>query len=91
MVVQREWQHCWDHCVKQKDDNKTQEKVAHVQDHEMRVVAQLVKVVSHWNIVVKFQPPFKKRRQINDVVSDQTEQTIEEHLTTSRDNHIHEQ
>ena len=57
----------------------------------MGVVPKLIKVVSHWNIVVKFQPSFKKRRQINDVVSDQAEQTIEEHLTAGWNDHINEQ
>ena len=57
----------------------------------MGVVPKLVKVVAHWSIVVKFQPPFKKRRQINDVVSDQAEQTIEEHLTAGWNDHINEQ
>lgn len=57
----------------------------------MGVVPKLVKVVSEWNIIVKFQRPFDIRLQVNDVVGDQAKHTIEKHLTTGWDNHINEQ
>ena len=57
----------------------------------MGAVTKLVEVVSHWNIIVKFQPSFNVRRQIKDVVGGQAEQTIKEHLTAGRDNYIHKQ